>query len=309
MMTMSAVVPVARSDLDRLRLVLIPSLMRYFEPLERLWVVVPSVDLALAREACASWPDVTVISEGALVPELEFFDTPAVRISLLLSRPLLDTEPDRVRQGWFRQQLIKLAFARVCSTDFYVYLDADVICTRSPRGDDLIRDGKGRYQLDPDHAPRAWFDWSARALEVAPACRPYGVTPAVLSREAVFRLADYITSLDAVRAHRLLPWLRLFGPPGGASDSWIRDLAFRLPWTEHALYFTYLESAGLLDDYHFYEPGRAVYGNSVWSGSSLTDWDPRQSFRDDAPFVFSVVQSNRRVPAVELQRRLARWLG
>lgn len=305
-----AVVPVARTDVDRLRLVLIPSLQRFCRPLSRLYVVVPDIDEQHVRRVLGDDSFFDVVAESDVAPELRLFDRPLTRAGLRALRPTLaGREPDRIRQGWFRQQVIKLAFARWCSSDFYLYLDADVICTREPVGDDLIRNGRARYQIDEQHALAEWFEWSAEVLGVERASVAYGVTPTILHRSSVLDLGLALERLPSTRVHRLRPALRAVGPPGSAVSTWVAELILRLPWTEHSLYFTHLEQTGRRDQYHFCEPDRSVYGNSLWSGGTFDSWRPELSFDPDAPFVFSVVQSNRRVPAESVRRRVRPWLG
>jgi Family of unknown function (DUF6492) len=58
--------------------------------------------------------------------------------------------------------------------------------------------------------------------------RTHGVTPAILSREATILLQDYLTT----RARML----RL-----DARSNWRTFLVLSIPWTEYALYYTFLE--------------------------------------------------------------------
>jgi len=48
-------------------------------------------------------------------------------------------------QGWYLQQLIKLAIAEHIKTDFYLTLDADVICVKPVYFSDLVKDGCAVY--------------------------------------------------------------------------------------------------------------------------------------------------------------------
>ena len=67
-----------------------------------------------------------------------------------------------------------------------------------------------------------------------------------------------------------------------------------LPWTEYALYHTFLERTGLFDAYHVLGGEDAIYANAVWMESQFDDWDPRAG--DDAAHCFSIVQSATRIP-------------
>lgn len=74
--------------------------------------------------------DVELLDETSFVPELGQFE-PVGR--------------------WSKQMLLKLAFARVARSDFYVTLDADVVCVRSI----------SERMLLPDD--RALTEWEAEA--------------------------------------------------------------------------------------------------------------------------------------------------
>ena len=267
---LDAVLPLRPSDCERARL-LLRTLEWFFEDLETLWIVTP--DDALGEvEAKVSHPRARFLSETEVVPELGFYRT-LYATSLILRRCLM---------GWYVQQLIKMSAASFVGTPFYLTLDADVLCVRPLRTADLVRDGRGvckRHGLDV-HAD--WYAQAERILSLPRSGFTHGVTPTVLSREGMLALHAYL----AGRASPI--WRRLGGPLAG----WRGFLLRHLPWTEYALYFTFLEAQGLFERYHVPFPGTRLYGHSVWQDGNFEAWQPAELLLgDDAPF-FCVVQSS-----------------
>jgi hypothetical protein len=282
---LDAVLPVIEPDLARTRL-LARSVERFFPELEVCWAVTPRESVAAVRAALPGRP-YRVLPEDEVVPELarpKEFD----RIAALVG-PRGGIVP-----GWYRQQLVKLAAADIVGSDFYLTLDADVICTRPTTAADLVRRGRGicdgrRLGRHPD-----WHEWVERVLGIESRQTEHGVTPAVLSRDCVHALARHLEERSEA---------------AGRPDTWRGYLMRSTPWTEYALYTTYLEHAGLYDRYHLRVGSGAMYGNCVWSSEQYAGWDPAASFDPDARFRFSVVQSTAGVPAEELAVRLQPFLS
>jgi Family of unknown function (DUF6492) len=246
---LDAVLPLAARDSERAQ-ALFRTLERFFEPLGTLWVVVPDAE----REQVRS-PFGEVLADSEVVPELRG-SPPAPH-------------------GWHLQQLIKLAVAERVATPFYLTLDADVLCVRPTRYDDLVRDGRALAQVTKPHHPE-WNDDAERVLALRRSGRQYGVTPAVLSRDGVLALQRHL---------------------GG---DWRVRLLRELPWTEYALYHTFLEATGQWTRHHVSGGDRCIYGNNVWLGSQWPGWQPKA----DGRYCFSVVQSATRVPATAVWRRV-----
>ena len=181
--------------------------------------------------------------------------------------------------GWHVQQLVKLAIADRAASPFYLTLDADVICVRRTRHHDLVHDGRALAQITKPHHPE-WNDDAERVLGLPRSGRQYGVTPALLSREGVVALQRHL---------------------GGG---WRARLLRELPWTEYALYNTFLEATGQWTRRHVSGGDRCIYGNDVWIGSQWPGWRPKA----DGRYFFSVVQSATRVPAADVLERVERYL-
>jgi hypothetical protein len=282
-----AVLPVTLGDLERARL-LLRSLRRHASGLRTLWVVTPASDAHTAEEHLGRElaPSVMrVISETDVVPELRQF---------------------RMR-GWLTQQIVKLAMAERVESDFYLTLDADVVCTRPVTLDRLVRDGRApMHVIDEDIRP-AWYAWAAAVLGLAPARQHifHNVTPTLLSRGGVRALAQHLgrrwRRLQIASGRRSLGNLRhrlRFAAGAGDLEPWRLYLCLSTPWTEYALYYTFLEATGRLHEFHTESPS-CLYDveRSVWyvNGLDLDSWDPSPSFSGDGPPYFLVFQSNTRI--------------
>lgn len=262
--TLDAVLPLVARDLTRFRELLAPSLERFLEPLATCWVIVPDQDVELVNAALPS-ALFRVMSETELVP------------------PLQETSQT---DGWFKQQLIKLAFARRSTSPYYLTLDADVLCTRPTRYSDLVLDARAAVALEDGDPHSGWYWWAEQALGVVRSGRSHAVTPAVLSVEAVALLAQY------VRSGCSPDWKPGKAAPGQIDELALAALLRRLPWTEYALYYTFLEHFGFFDTYHFVSP-TPLYGNCVWIADAprFDAWNPAKSFDGGAGFCFTVIQS------------------
>lgn len=283
-MWLDAVLPLTVRDLARAEL-LLESLARNFSGLRRLWVVCPDIqrDVIAARLVATLPFELCIEPESAVVPEFAL----------------------KLRQtGWFRQQLIKLAIHERIESDFYLTLDADVVCARPVRAEQLVTEGKAGCFLIRHHAQDYWYERVERVLRVTAPRRgiTHNVTPALLSRQGVQALRDALT--EQIRRGRYSRGWRgwkqrwaLWQSRGDASyQPWRVFLVAARPWTEYALYYTFLETSGLFERYHYYASD-CIYSleHSLWhaSGQQLpATWEPAQVFEGEGPPWFLVAQSN-----------------
>jgi hypothetical protein len=264
---LDAVLPLRAADCDRAE-ILFRSLEALFAPLGTCYVVAPDEDVR-AVHPCVPRGRYLVVPESDVIPEIGRFRTTArLRAKLRLIGPPI--------HGWYVQQLVKLAIAERIGTPFYLTLDADVICVRPTRYEDLVVDGRALVQTTPPNHPE-WNDDAERVLGLPRSGRQWGVTPAVLSVDAVRALAAHL---------------------GGTT--WRKFLLKSLPWTEYALYHTFLEQTGLFDRYHAHGGHDAIYSNCVWMESEFEDWDPAATRTP-----FSVVQSATRIPPERVAAKLS----
>jgi hypothetical protein len=299
---MDAVLPLTLRDYER-SLLLRRSLARFFTGLGTLHMVVPTRELADVEQRLAAHPAdgvrVSLVAEDELVPELRSF--PRLR-------------------GWYRQQLAKLAIADRVASPFYITFDADVLATRPVSPDDLAPGGRAPcHVLENDDHPD-WYRGSARVLGQQPVREGilHNVTPAVLSRNGVRELARFLG--DRCRAGQFAPGLqglrqriaKVRFAKHASFEPWRLYLASGAPWTEYALYFTFLETSGRFDEYHTLSP-LCIYDveRSIWRSKAKTfdDFDPAPLFEGSGPPYFVVIQSNARISPVRVGTKVEEYLG
>lgn len=278
---LDAVLPLLRADLDRFQ-VLDYSIRRFFECLNTLWIVTPDNEHAelsgLIRE-----PRYRVIPESSLIPELPYYR----RIGRVLVSVRLRKNQ---RLGWFVQQLVKMAIAPSVETDFYVTLDADVVCVRPIRFDGLVREGRAVTNTTSEDWHADWYTWSERVLGLKRSGLTHGVTPALFSKKAMLRLHDYLTARVGRPMRALGRLAPSHSPLESACLSWRGYLLRQMPWTEYSLYNTYLEATGQFDQFHIAGGVHAVYDTdrSVWFADRVCDWNPADAHQDS---YFMIIQS------------------
>lgn len=302
---LDAVLPLRRCDHARFT-ILDRSLRRNLRDLNRCWVVTTDAEHG---ELARLIPDdiYRVIPESAVIPEIGFYR----RLYRLLRTTAFVTWCMNGRfdtTGWFVQQLVKLAIAARIETDFYLTLDADVICLKPVGHDDLIRDGRAVTNTSEIDRHPDWYAHAERILGVRRSGLTHGVTPALFNREAMLRLHALLGTRISRGARALGALFPRSSRPVNLIRSWRSHLLRNTPWTEYSLYHTFLESAGLFDRYHIRREDDAIYdnANSIWNV---------QDFRDDAfeafmngPAYFLVVQSNTEIPADTVREKIAAYL-
>jgi hypothetical protein len=286
-----AVLPVASRDIERIQ-ILCFTLRRFFRPLGNLFVITPRSNVEAVQRAL-NWERVSVISESELLPELATYRR-LFKASIVFRR-----RPD----GWYVQQLAKLAAPVVVRSDFYLTLDADVMCLGPLTYGDLIIEGRAVCMRGINEHHPDWYDWSAKALGLPRARWNHGATPLLYSREAMQRMHRFVET----RAH---PAFRLLSRATGwrGFASWTAVLLRNLPWAEHALYHTFLEHLDLYDQYHR-DCTRLLHGaGSLWLSENVDSWNAEMLMEPSRPF-FGVVQSWLGLPAREVWSRVAPLLG
>src|SRR5688572_2283433 len=298
---MDAVLPILRRDIERSKL-LFRSLAQNFADLGTLFVVTRDSEVRAVRDLAKSLPrrlNVRVESELTIAPELRITHC----------------------SGWYRQQVVKLAIAEHVESELYLTLDADVVCTRPVSAAELAPGGRGLCHVLNENSHPLWYERSAKVLGMSPVRTGilHNVTPAVLHRGAVRELARcfgeraekrrYAPGLRGIRQALKLGAARWFGAKDYAP--WRLMLTAGLPWTEYALYYTFLEATGLFDRFHVVSPF-CVYDveRSIWyrKRDDFGDWDPAPCFAGSGPPWFVVVQSNTHLEPERVQAKFAPYL-
>jgi hypothetical protein len=265
---LDVVLPLVARDLDRATILL--RSLKLLEDLRRCWIVVRDdeherVRSSLGEHGFPVGNRIVVMRESTVVPELSQYR----RLYRLFGRT-------HDMSGWYIQQLVKMAMAQFVETPFYLTLDADVICLKPVKYSDLVRDGRGIARRTTEDIHPKWYRWAERVLKIPRSRFTHGVTPAVLSRDAMACLQRYLQG--QVRRPLRFAGAVWRGTKIGRGDpwgGWRAHLIRSVPWTEYALYGTFLEAMGLYDLYHVDGGPEAIYSNSVWAGEAFETWEPR----------------------------------
>ena len=265
-MKIDAVLPLALRDLDRFQ-ILRASITQFWACEGTIHVIVPDRDEVAIAAVVGDDDLYRVERESTIVPFLA------------------ECSPG---YGWYKQQLIKLAFAAFTSGDFYLTLDADCLLVRRISSDDLVVDGRGVVEFVPNSNFPEWYEASVRLLGLQK--RPEksaSATPFLYNARIVRDLIERLKGLT---------------PTG----QWERLLLERPGWAEHTLYHAHAEDRDLWEVFH--SPHHQIHGNCIWHLEEARHWDASRSF--EAPnFMFSVVQSNTGLPASWTWERVRQFLG
>jgi hypothetical protein len=265
------------SDLDRFSTLLLPSFDRFFSCKDRLkfLLVVPDEDLlaVTGRIQELGRSDIRVICEDNLCPTL------------------------KGRSGWYKQQILKLAAAKLVSSDYYLVLDADIILKRPAKLQDLFPTGKPILQKIKAGAQWDWWVASRKILksnvEIERDSIVMGVTPEFLHRETCLGLQDVIASRNNT----------------GEWDGFLFD-SRQTAWTEYALYWLYVLERGLDQQLYDWSPQKMYEG--IWEYKDTDRLSPRhlrRIFAPDSNSFFLVVQSNINLELSVIQERISPYLG
>jgi len=275
-----AILPVTANDIPRLRC-LIRSLTSNFQGLNKCFIVVPDSQLP------------------------NFFSLSSDTYIVLPESCIIGTSPAlQNTSGWYKQQLVKLLGHRIVSTDFYLTLDADVLCLKKVSSEDLIQNGKAIYRRTIKNYHPEWYDWATRVLKCERPQYTHGVTPAILSRHAMCKMLDRIAHQHMPFKERIKYEIKHAGfhrRPPTLTDI----LLSHLPWTEYSLYGTYLEATHSFEQYHYDGGEYAIYHCSVWNAEQLLSWSAEDFFETQGNHYFCVLQSTANIP-IELHEEITR---
>jgi hypothetical protein len=293
---LDAVLPLRFDDYKRF-CILHASLKKFIKDIRKLLIIVPDKEVELFRSKIKE-ANYEIFPETAVVPEFKLFKN---------------------YPGWKKQQLIKLAAAEIVDTDFYLTLDADIICVGPTSFSDLVINGraycfKHLLKMSPERFKK-WYRDAERVLKIDHAEYHHDVTPAVLSREGMLLLHKHLAQIKRDKkiglckrdlfccvAHVLAKFFYRI-----PFAEWRLYLIYSGRWTEYCLYYTFLEAFHLFEKYHFLLDHR-FSGNSVWTIDEYNFWDPANSFLGERNFHFSVMQSNTGIDPDEIWQKVRPYL-
>ncbi len=209
-------------------------------------------------------------------------ETAGVELVLIAEDDLIPGIAEHHAIGWYKQQVLKLAFAASCPTPFYLTLDPDVLLCRRLAPEHLVRDGRcfTSWMTKAEHPH--WWEASASLLSMPldPGPRGLNVTPQMLAREIARKLAAHL-----------------------GADPWRILLDSDRPWTEYTLYSVFAEQSGLLTQWHRDDlpDGRRLLGRSVWMPENFSNYSLRDIHDDPHGAFFTVCASHAQVPAATVR--------
>ena len=290
-MAISAVLPLKASgsydvnDLKRAH-ILFTSLQSFVAAgtISEIFVLVPAAEVELVQQEYACWQslNIKVMAEDDLLPQFKKY--PKMR-------------------GWRKQQLLKIAIANLVENEFYLTLDADVICLKPLDESKLIIDGKALLQYEQRAQHPKWWKASARILKmnanVGDPQLGMTVTPAILATDIVKGLMQQLTPKSAKQSW--VDWLCQLHLPKHPKN-WLLHRFLMLKWTEYSLYYLCAHKLGLLDKYHVTAgttelPQRLL----VHESHPYEQWDVARSFSNNCPGLFCVVGSKTFLPGFNIK--------
>jgi hypothetical protein len=297
-MAISAVLPLKASgsydvnDLKRAH-ILFTSLQNFVAAgtISEIFVLVPAAEVDLVKQEYACWQSlkIKVMAEDDLLPEFKKY--PKMR-------------------GWRKQQLLKIAIANLVENEFYLTLDADVICLKPLDESKLVIDGKALLQYEQRAQHPKWWKSSARILKMNPDVGPKDlgmtVTPALMSRTLSQKLMQELSPNKA--GENWVDALCSLHDPANPKNWWIGRF-LKLKWTEYSLYYLCAMKLGLLEQYHL------IAGTAqtpalllIHDSHPYEHWNPAGSFDLANPGLFCVVGSKTRLPPKEVWLKVAPFI-
>jgi lipopolysaccharide biosynthesis glycosyltransferase len=292
----SAVLPLKRyqhgyDDAERAKMILFRSLKKFFklDDLEALYIITRDDEYDYIKGAFKDEKEIPlcIIKESELVPEFKKF-------------------PDL--QGWYKQQIIKLAIAERIKTPFYITFDADVICVKPTQYSDLVKNGRAlsqgfdaaqwdrkyheKFKKKWDLYPE-WYNWAEKLLGMKHTSGLYyGVTPAIMSTEGVKKLYSYLEDRS------------------GNKMNYKEYLIKNIPWTEYALYNVFLEGKNLYDKFHINSGPESILSDldSLQPSRPFFFWNPKKCFEGDNKYFFIVAHSMMKISPQKVWGKVNKYL-
>ncbi|MDF2179276.1 DUF6492 family protein [Aliiglaciecola sp. CAU 1673] len=255
------------------------------------FVVVPKDEVQLVNDKLAKWTqfDIRVVSECTVVPQLSNY--PEMR-------------------GWRKQQIIKLAIAKLMPTRFYLTFDADVICLKPLSFDKLVIDGKALLQYEQRAQHPKWWKSSARLLSMSPVIGDpdvgMTVTPAILAVDICNKVMLELTGKDG--QHWVDELCSLHQPKN--PRNWRISRFLMLKWTEYSLYYLCALKHAMLDKFHVIAGTKEIPQRLlVHESHPYEQWDPAYSFSNRCPGLFCVVGSKSGLSPQTVLTRVGHFIG
>jgi hypothetical protein len=306
---LDCVLPLILQDIERFQ-ILDKSLRSNFKDLNICWVVVPDDEYDIFKRRIHQ--DIyQVLPESFLIPELKYYRFISKKLygkhrKIFLGSRYLRKRTRFFVSGWYIQQIIKFAIAKNIETDFYLTLDADVICIKPVTYQQLVIENRALAQIEDIGDHPDWYKHAERILGIQNPGIGCGVTPAILSKYAVIEIQEYLNS-------RVNPLLRLFPSFGlkiikNLFKSWRSFLLRNTPWTEYSLYFSYLHKMKVFNKYHIIPDYSPFYDGwrSLWTQDDFKTKKIDKLFNSKS--YFAVIQSKIEIPVIDVWNKVEKYI-
>lgn len=263
--------------------------------------------LTMGLPSLQKWLDPSFIDDVIVVcPQTEIDDlknrfrahTSKFNIRIVSEEPILGSGKAVDCDGWYKQQLIKLASHQFVRSQYYMTMDSDLVLTKPLTQADIFCPKGIRMTLDRQRQHTDWWQASCKGLQledhkVYPNRNEWvmQVTPQVLITERVHGLCKHLRSL--------------------MGNLWKRKL-LQQKFTEYTLYWTYCKVWGGREQYWIDPNGPKLLGNALWYAlpeNESLDRHVEKAFTDNHDYWFTLVQSNiQRYALSEIQEATSSWL-
>ena len=254
----SIVIPSIYKDIFRLKILLI-SINRFVskELFDKIYIIISNDEYQKFEDFIYKenilkelYKRIIFIKESELIPSINF--------------PKSNIPPLDKRNGWFKQQIFKLAIANKLETKFYLILDSDCLFIKNFNTSDVFIDKNGSIlsyiQEEEIFVHEKWWEGSAELLGII---NPFmnslksgiGVTPQILSVEIVKKLSEFIENKFPGKKWYSILW----------SKRVVKFFPKITIWTEYTLYYLFAKRAGLFNKYHLPKKNCfCYYYKSIW---------------------------------------------
>ena len=243
--------------------------------------------------------DVFIITRNSDIDQLRgYFDFANLKIQLVREDTVIDCLVEfGALSGWYKQQALKIAAHKVVDSDFFLVLDADIICCRELYSQSLLINNKAITDWELRSSHSEWWINSARILTEQLTSATFGlsVTPQLLNKTACNLLDQKLRTICAGD-----PWRYLLSNPG---------------WTEYSLYTLASEKEGILEKNHQSlewmkkNKVRLRSEHSIWAVHQFDNWRLEDYKNVQEEGYFLVVQSNMGIHPDRISEKMAGLYG
>ncbi len=273
------------SDLDRVQIFLLHSFRKFVdkELVDKIIIITPPLDFEKVNASLRSFTSylpLEIISDSDICPEL-----------------------NKYKNGWVKQQIIKLKIAEIIKTEYYFTLDSDMFFSRKCNYNDFFVNNKPRINLHLFNEHIIWWKNTANFLKYDFSTYKTGefgpsFTPVIMNTNLVKETIKKIQSLSGN-----ISWIDFMMNSIEENNN--------VAWTEYCLYYLYLhfEKGGVEKYYHYDDDNSFNFyvGPSIWRTEDfekITAEHVKEMFRPDSFHFIIVIQSTLEIPVDRVIEKL-----